>query len=87
MANANETSPAKLCYSCHEDPQTGKGPDGIYCRFCNLADEALEAFWEVIVHHFPEARSGDLSPMATVRLSRAAQVAVKEWISNNVPTS
>jgi hypothetical protein len=51
-----------------------------------LVQEADDAFWEVIVRHFPQARSGDLSPLATVQLTRAQEAAVAEWISNNVPT-
>lgn len=49
-----------------------------------LTDEALEAFWEVVVKHFPQATTGDLSPMRTIELSLAAEAAIEEWISNNV---
>jgi hypothetical protein len=51
-----------------------------------LADEALDAFWEVIASHFPKAVSGDLSPHGTIRLQLAAEEAVAEWIANNVTT-
>jgi hypothetical protein len=51
-----------------------------------LADEALDAFWHVIVTHFPKATTGDLSPLATFHLHQAAEAAVKEWIANNVTT-
>lgn len=49
-----------------------------------LTEEALDAFWEVIASRFPEAKHGDLSPLRTLALSRAATTAVKEWIDNNV---
>jgi hypothetical protein len=49
-----------------------------------LAEEALDAFWNVIVQKFPEATSGDLSPLATFQLDQAAEAAVKEWVQNNV---
>ena len=50
-----------------------------------LVDEALDAFWEIILNRFPEAKHGDLSPLATLALDSAAEKAVKEWIGNNVP--
>lgn len=49
-----------------------------------LVREAIDAFWEKIVEHFPEARGGDLSPERTIRLQLMAEEAVKEWIANNV---
>jgi hypothetical protein len=52
-----------------------------------LADEALEAFWHVIVQRFPEATTGDLSPGATFALQNAAEDAIGEWIWANVPTT
>lgn len=52
-----------------------------------ITDQALDAFWQVIVQHFPDATSGDLSPLATFQLSQAAEAAVKEWIANNVVTN
>jgi hypothetical protein len=51
----------------------------------NLLCEAEVAFWQVIANRFPEAKTGDLSPSATVRLSQAQEEAVTEWIANNVP--
>ena len=50
-----------------------------------LAQEALDAFWNVIARKFPKATSGDLSPLTTIRLVVAAETAIDEWISNNVP--
>ncbi len=49
-----------------------------------LAEEALEAFWHVIVQRFPEAKSGDLSTGQTLDLKRMAEEAIEEWIANNV---
>lgn len=49
-----------------------------------LADEALDAFWQVIVRHYPEATTGDLSPDRTIRLQLAAEAAIEEWVDNNV---
>jgi hypothetical protein len=50
-----------------------------------LADEALDAFWEVIARRFPQARFGDLSIDRTIRLQCVAEEAIAEWIDNNVP--
>jgi hypothetical protein len=53
----------------------------------SLADEAQEAFWQVIVQHYPEATTGDLSPLTAIRLQDAAENAIGEWIWANVPTT
>lgn len=52
-----------------------------------LLHEAMTAFWEVIVKHYPEAETGDLSPLTTFHFGDAAKTAVKEWIWANVPNS
>jgi hypothetical protein len=54
-------------------------------EFDDLSDEALQAFWRVLVTRFPQATAGDLSRERTARLRRAARDAVAEWIANNVP--
>ena len=51
----------------------------------NSTDEALDAFWAVIVNRYPQAVTGDLSPGATIALQMAAEDAVYEWIVSNVP--
>jgi hypothetical protein len=48
-----------------------------------LAEEAEDAFWEVIAGHFPEATSGDLSPLTSHAFSGTAERAVREWIGAN----
>ncbi len=53
----------------------------------SVTDEALEAFWRVLVQRFPQAETGDLSPWATITLSTAAENAIGEWIDNNVPAT
>jgi hypothetical protein len=52
-----------------------------------LTDQALDAFWQVICHRFPQAKSGDLGPWPTIQLQIAAEKAVEEWIDNNVPVA
>ena len=51
----------------------------------SMTDEALDAFWAVIVKRYPQAKTGDLSPGATIALHLAAEDAVCEWVNNNVP--
>lgn len=51
----------------------------------SITDEALDAFWEVIVKRYPQAKTGDLSPGETIALQLAAEDAVGEWVNNNVP--
>lgn len=51
----------------------------------SLADEALDAFWTTVAGHFPSATSGDLSIDRTLALQRVAELAIDEWIHNNVP--
>ena len=53
----------------------------------DLSNKALDAFWEVVVRHNPQAKTGDLSPLTTITLTIAAENAIEEWISANVPSS
>ena len=50
-----------------------------------LIDQALDAFWQVVVAKYPQAKTGDLSLGATIALTMAAEDAVGEWIWANVP--
>jgi len=50
-----------------------------------VADNAEQAFWAEVAKSFPEAKSGDLDPMAVTRFSKAAQEAVRAWVEWNVP--
>lgn len=49
-----------------------------------IADEALEAFWQVVVQHFPKAVSGDLHFEIVMKLQFAAEEALACWIDANV---
>ena len=51
----------------------------------SLVQEADEAFWQIVVKHYPEATSGDLSPCTSIRLNDAQEDAIAEWIWANVP--
>ena len=56
-------------------------------RLHAATQEALDAFWQVVVHHYPEAETGDLSPLTCFRFDEAAEAAVDEWVWANVPTT
>src|SRR5262245_48091583 len=51
-------------------------PDHALQQLGSLASTALEAFWQVVVDHYPGAETGDLSPLATLRLEQAAESAI-----------
>lgn len=53
----------------------------------SVADEAMDAFWEVVVQRFPQAETGDLSPLTTHRFHEAAEAAIEEWVWANVPST
>jgi hypothetical protein len=53
--------------------------------FESVANTALDAFWQVIVEQYPQAKTGDLSPLTTIRLQVAAETAIEEWVWANVP--
>jgi hypothetical protein len=52
-----------------------------------LTQESLEAFWGAVVRRYPHALCGDLSSERTLALRVAAENAIMEWITNNVPES
>lgn len=50
-----------------------------------IANRALEDFWDRVAKQIPKITSGDLSPEATLQLQLAAERAVVEWWNNNCP--
>lgn len=54
-------------------------------NYRELAERALDAFWQIVVQDYPEARTGDLSPWTTFLLGKAAEDAIAEWVWANVP--
>jgi hypothetical protein len=53
----------------------------------SVTEEAIDAFWNAVVERFPEAETGDLSPLTTIRFDQAAENAVAEWVWANVPST
>ena len=50
-----------------------------------LADEALDAFWQVVAQRFPQAQSGDLCWDVVLDLHAAAEQAIQQFVEYNVP--
>lgn len=75
--------PAKTIDQPLTSPHSGQ-PHGDKKLMHSVADQALDGFWQVVVQQFPEATTGDLSPLTTHRLTVAAEVAVTEWVWANV---
>ena len=48
-----------------------------------VAGEGLEAFWDVVVRAFPEANSGDVSPLVETGFQNAAYTAVRDFVKLN----
>jgi len=86
MAN-HESAAANSEPSCHECTGNAAMIGHGICPYCALAGAALDAYWQVIVRQFPEAKCGDLSPERTIRLHVAASIKIEEWISNNAPVN
>jgi hypothetical protein len=49
-----------------------------------IVEEAIEAFWTKVVEIVPEAKTGDIDPMAAHKMDNFLQEVVKNWIENNV---
>jgi hypothetical protein len=54
-------------------------------RTAAAIDAADTALWDAVVKAFPEAKSGDLGPLASHELTQAIQHAITEWVYYNVP--
>lgn len=57
--------------------------EAFHPRIDQLVDDALAAFWDAVASKCPAAKTGDLSPLTTAALDRAATTAVAEWGANN----
>jgi len=56
-------------------------------KFARIVDQAGTAFWETVVKNYPEAKTGDLSPIQVHDLEMAMTKALTEWLDNNIPAS
>ena len=49
-------------------------------------DSGQQAFWAVMVEHFPEVEAGDFGPEEQVALDEALKDALRLWLYWNLPT-
>ncbi|MFM2010325.1 MAG: hypothetical protein RLZZ479_716 [Bacteroidota bacterium] len=52
-------------------------------KISQVAEDALDAFWESVANSFSDIKSGDFSPADTEKLRKAAEDAIKAWIKTN----
>lgn len=52
-----------------------------------VAREAAEAFWAKVAERYPEAKTGELDVITTVRLDNVMREAVMRWVKYNVPVA
>ena len=53
-------------------------------RIKTAKEKAAFAFWAVVAEQFPEAKSGDMSPLEVNGIETAMGTAIDQWIKNNV---
>lgn len=53
-------------------------------RVKSAVSEADEAFWQVIVKHFPEVATGDLAPCEVFFWGNAIKRVVNAWLDENL---
>jgi hypothetical protein len=56
----------------------------VYGRLAKATEECQLAFWEKLMEHYPEAKTGDFPPDATVAFDEACEEAVKTWLMYNM---
>lgn len=54
-------------------------------RFIGAIKSAESAFWREFTSHYPEIKTGDLSPLTAFRLQQQMEVAATEWLEVNQP--
>lgn len=76
--------PGTPCVNC-EAPLNDQGLcDNAKDHRADLAATFAErAFWAAVAKEFPEIKSGDFPPNATVEFERACNAAVREWLLHN----
>lgn len=62
-------------------------PEGLAIRMAGATEEANEAFWTVIVKHFPQVTTGDFGPEETHRMGKDQAYAVFMWLYHNWRTT
>lgn len=53
-------------------------------RINEAADDAQEAFWEVVAKKFPEVKTGDFSPEAQFAFDGVMKSGIMTWLAGNM---
>src|SRR4051812_17555272 len=86
MATKKTASASNICSRCNSKKSLGgKVLKPGVCNVCVVVQDMDEAIGDVLMKHFPEAESGDVSPLVEFALSEAHESLAQEWIDNNVP--
>lgn len=59
--------------------------ENTYKRIDEALEEARANFWQSIVKHFPEMKSGDIEPIHLDGFDRKTRSAVINWVDMNQP--
>ena len=52
-------------------------------RFQDAIDDAEQAFWCAFGKHYPEVKTGDLSPLVAIGLQQQMEFAAQTWLETN----
>jgi hypothetical protein len=52
-------------------------------QIVQATERAIDCFWESVAKSFPEAQTGDLSPLTAFQFSELSEWAVQEWAEGN----
>lgn len=50
-----------------------------------VAELAQQSFWQTVANAFPEVKTGDFPPDATIKFDDACKEAVRHWLYSNHP--
>ena len=86
MDHSATSSAEEKCWQCGRNKSLGgKTLKAGECNVCIVVNETIDAYGEVLMKHFPEAKYGDQSPLRWGAVLNALEAAAAEWIENNFP--
>ena len=54
-------------------------------RFATAIEEGEAAFWQAVMESYPDAITGDFPPEASHRLQQELEIALRTWLTYNLP--
>jgi hypothetical protein len=86
MDKSATSQASNICSRCNSAKSLGgKVLKPGECNVCVVAEDMGQAIGDVLIKHFPEAESGDVSPLVAFALDEAHHSLAREWIAGNVP--